>query len=102
MNLKTWLWVITSLVFECLGDVAAKTSHWIWAVVAYNLMLVTWLKTVQSAGQLITVPGTVWCLGGEAILVVLGVFYFREHLNVYQWTGVFLAFIAILLMAKEG
>lgn len=101
MSLKSWLWLLTSLGFECLGDIAIKKNLWLLALLGYNLMLLFWFKTVETSGQMITVPGTIWCIGGQIALGVLGIFLFKESLNGYQILGFFLGLASILCMAKS-
>lgn len=102
MGTKAWTWLLFSLGFEILGDVAVKKESWVLAWIGYNLMLFTWFKTVSASGQMITVPGVIWLIGGELCLVLLGAIVFRESLSLTQWVGISLGGLSLFLMSFGG
>jgi multidrug transporter EmrE-like cation transporter len=86
------------LLAEGLGDVATKSGNPVLSILAYNVMIFAWFKTVQSANQNIAIPGVFWCIGGQAILVVLGATAFNEVISFRQWIGIGLSFVAVGFM----
>ena len=98
MNLYAYLWLCFSLLAEGFGDIATKSGNHILSMLAYNVMIFAWFKTVQSANQNIAIPGVFWCIGGQAILVILGAAAFNEVVSLRQWIGIGLGFVAVGFM----
>ncbi len=97
-----------SLLFEVGGDVFVKLSSnvnsgkiifTILTFISYNVMLLFWFLAIRIDKN-ITVPGTVWLMAGEALLIILGVFFFKEAITVKQYVGIFLALIALFLLSS--
>ena len=60
-------------------------------------MLLFWFRAVKVGGNLITIPGTVWCVGGAIILALLGTILFHEQITTKQIIGISLGIISLVL-----
>jgi multidrug transporter EmrE-like cation transporter len=107
MKVKVWFFIGMSLLFEIGGDIFVKLSSnsnskkfilTLLTFASYNVMLLFWLLAVRIDKN-ITVPGTVWLMAGEVLLVILGVFFFKEAITVKQYIGIFFALIALFLLS---
>lgn len=107
MKKTVWLFISLSLLFEIGGDIFIKLSSnlnskkfilTLLTFASYNIMLLFWLLAVRIDKN-ITVPGTVWLMAGEVLLVILGVFFFKEVITVKQYIGIFFALIALFLLS---
>lgn len=107
MKRIVWFFIFLSLLFEVGGDIFVKLSSnlsskklifTILTFVSYNIMLLFWMFAVR-VDKNITVPGTVWLMAGEVLLVILGVFVFNEVVTVKQYVGIFLSFIVLFLLS---
>ena len=101
------LFILLSLLFEVSGDVfvklssnssSYKTTLTLLTFVRYNVMLLFWFEAIKIDKN-ITVPGTIWLMGGEVLLVMLGVFFFKETITTQQFIDIFLALIALFLLS---
>ena len=108
MKKLVWIFIIFSLLFEVGGDIFVKLSSnilhnkilfTILTFISYNIMLLFWLLAIRIDKN-ITIPGTVWLMGGEIFLLVLGVFIFKENISIYQYVGIGLSLIALFLLSK--
>ncbi len=99
-----YLWIAISIGFETVGDVLVKQAcaggrwSWLLAAAAYNLMLFAWFAAINRAKD-ITLPGTIWLLSGEIVLVIVGHGVFGERVSSLQWIGVGLAGAALVLLS---
>lgn len=102
MVVSVYFWLAVSIVFEVVGDIAVKSAtsraaSWAPAMLAYNLMLITWFLAVNAAGR-ITVPGTIWLACGQLALVAVGCGMFGEQLSLQQAVGVCFALASFILL----
>jgi multidrug transporter EmrE-like cation transporter len=107
MKQKVWFFIVLSLLFEVGGDIFVKLSSNVQSYkvtltlltfACYNVMLFFWFQAIK-VDKNITIPGTIWLMGGEVLLVILGVFLFKETITIKQFTGIFLALIALFLLS---
>ena len=108
MKKPVWIFIFLSLLFEVGGDIFVKLSSnlekhklltTILTFVCYNIMLLFWLLAIRIDKN-ITIPGTVWLMGGELLLLILGVFIFKETISVYQYIGIGLSLVVLFLLTK--
>ena len=108
MKKIVWLFIFLSLMFEVSGDVFVKLSSNLYhnktiftilTFICYNIMLLFWLLAIRIDKN-ITIPGTVWLMGGEVLLLILGVFIFKENISIWQYMGIALSLIALFLLSK--
>lgn len=102
MKLTPILWMIASITFESAGDVFAKMGvksplMMLPALLSYNATMIAWLMVVKSDGRL-GIPGTIWCLSGQAALVLIGIIGFNEAVSGTQVIGALFALIAVTLL----
>ncbi len=102
---NTWLWLAVSILFECVGDIftklmsnAASWTYAIAAMLAYALMLMSWLAAVHYGKQL-AVIGTVWLVAGQVAVVVIGAGIFEEKISSNTVTGVILAVASVIFLS---
>lgn len=103
-----WFWFILSGALFALGEYASKkwalakdNSILIAMVVFYCLGSLAWAPIIKQKTELARM-GMLWMVVASLCTVGIGVFAFRETLSPYQWSGVALAVIAMVLIALEG
>ena len=95
--MAAWIFLLISLFFEVIGDIAVK-QHWmVVSLISYNLMLLAWFKVVEAAGQKIAMPGLIWLLGCQVTVLLVGL-WFGETLTTNQKIGAALSFVVIYLV----
>jgi len=107
MKKLVWIYLLFSLLFEVAGDIFVKFSSnllnnklffSIMTFVCYNIMLLFWFLAVKIDKN-ITITGTIWLMGGELLLVILGAFFFKEAITMKQYVGIAFSMIALFLMS---
>lgn len=61
-------------------------------------MLVAWMLAIRDAKE-ITIPGTVWLVCGQLVLVLVGVGIFGELLTANQKIGIGLSVVALVMLS---
>jgi len=91
ITIKIFTLLIISIIFECLGDYFVKLWSineksiypFLWSLIAYNIMLFTWMCTVWNSKE-ISIVGTIWLLLGQIVLLFVGVGIFNEPVTIKQ------------------
>lgn len=80
------------------ASLAHSKGLWLLSLAAYNLMLVAWMLAIRAVKE-ITIPGTVWLVLGQLVLVIVGVGIFGELLTIAQKIGIGLSIVALVLLS---
>ena len=103
-----WFWWLLSsaAAFAC-GEICSKlwanNSKWYYiplAVLCYVACSVLWLPAIKEYNKL-AVVGIVWSVLAVLTTAIIGIVVFREKLEWYQWLGLVLATVAIILLGGE-
>ena len=97
-------------LFGVIGDyfikISGSGSKWMdmrWfsiGLILYAVAAFGWFYVMKNLKM--SMVGVLYALSSMLFLVLLGVFYFREKLNVYDWIGIGLAIASILLLWRFG
>lgn len=103
MNYLAWL--VVSAISFAVGEYASKryvtsaAPGWMVATyVAYNVGVAAWFPALQQRSHL-AIVGTLWSLLSLVATVAIGVGLFQERLDVWQWSGVVLALLAVAILS---
>ena len=104
MAIPAYIWLIGSALFFAGGEYLSKkwgmhpsTLSGAVVVLIDAVSTFLWLPALLHKNQL-AITGTAWLLLAMIATLAIGLMVFREHLNPYQVTGVFLAGIALILL----
>ena len=99
--------IIAMSFFELLGQIFIKTYYETRAVywfflgwLFYALVLYLLYRAYFSTG--LAVANSLWSAITLILTTIVGVFYYKEKLNFYELSGIFLIVIGILLMGING
>jgi len=106
-NVNLWIWFAICGVTFAIGEYVSKR----WAITSNNWLLVVmvmsyaggslaWAPIIKNKTELARM-GMIWMIVASICTIGLGVLVFREKLAVWQWLGVGLAIIAMVLIARE-
>lgn len=104
ISIPAIVWLLISALFFAAGEFLSKL--WgqapsirlaILVVLVYSFGAITWLPALLHKNQL-SIMGMLWLLLGVIATILIGVFVFHEHLNIYQIVGVVLALLAMILI----
>lgn len=82
------------------GPAYINYTHFIIGMVIYGLTAFGWFYVMKHL-KLGTV-GVFYALTTVLLLVAVGVFFFKEQLNIYDAIGIALAIASILILARFG
>lgn len=74
-------------------------SKWFFfGLIVYALSAFGWVIVMKSVK--LSTLGVLYAISTALFLVILGIFYFKEKLNIYEGFGILMGLISILLLAK--
>jgi multidrug transporter EmrE-like cation transporter len=102
-----FLIILTSLIgvagdfFFKLANSAGRPTDWKWVAAGIVLYVLTvpscfWALKYSKLSSF----GVIYSLSQFLLLVVLGILYFHEKLNIYEMIGVIMAVASIFLLAR--
>lgn len=101
------VWLLMSAAFFATGEYLSKTwgispSFKLALLVAfvYSIGSLLWLPALLHKNQLI-IMGTIWTILATLSTIAIGFLIFHEKLTVLQWVGVFLSFVALILIGSS-
>lgn len=104
LSVPAAVWLIISALFFAGGEYFSKlwgrhptVETTLWIFIFYTLCSLSWLPALLHKNQL-AVMGTLWLLLGMVATIIVGVFVFHEKVATVQIVGIFLAFIALILL----
>jgi multidrug transporter EmrE-like cation transporter len=109
MLVNWWLLLIVALALVgVIGDAFIKTSAtgqeyiiWRWFILGaliYALSAAGWFFAFKHVK--FTSLGVFYALGTVLFFVLIGVFYFKDQLNAYEFAGIAAAAVAIVLLGR--
>jgi multidrug transporter EmrE-like cation transporter len=98
------IWVFMGICFLTYGDYlsklwAYKPTIWLFlfTILVYSFSACFWFPAIYQKNQIATM-GTIWQLMGVIGAMLVGLLIFHEHLVWYQWLGLVLAIVSMLLL----
>jgi len=95
-----------AMLFYAAGEILSKNyantggfKFALFALLMYTIVCVLWLPTLQQKNSL-TIMSTIWNVFYGVIGVILGIFVFKEHVNTYNYIGLFLALSSLYFLCK--
>ncbi len=103
-RMSVWVVLVVAALATIIGDLFAK--YWslgrrpliLWlALIGYFLGSLFYIPSLLKEGLVVT--SIIWGLISTIGFIVLGIFLFKEQLNLWQTTGVVLGVLALLIFA---
>jgi multidrug transporter EmrE-like cation transporter len=106
-SINYFYWLLISMIFYAGGEffskkfaLSPKVSSVIFLLLFYAFGALAWLVALHGKDELADV-GATWAVLSMLVTVTIGIFIFKERLNIYGITGIFLAAAAIFLLSKS-
>lgn len=104
----TWILPFSLLIlFELVADIFAKQwsvsgrPHiWLVAIVAYCLANFFWLFALKN-GVGLGRGAVMFSLVSEALAIIVGLYFFKEHITLMQGVGILLGVVSLVLLIWE-
>jgi multidrug transporter EmrE-like cation transporter len=104
-SIPAFAWLLLSVVFFAVGEYFSKKfalepslKFVLLILSAYILGTLAWLPAILQKNQL-SVTGTIWSVLSVLATIGIGIFIFKEQLNLWQTIGIILAIIAVWLLS---
>ena len=104
--MKPILWITVSAISFAFGEYFSKYyAMWhawqdlVALFVCYNIGVACWLPAINETKEL-AIIGSIWSVMSLAATVLIGVFLFKEHIDVWHWVGIGLAALSVTLLAR--
>ncbi len=106
-SINYFYWLLLSMVFYAGGEffskkfaLSPKVSFVVFLLLFYALGALAWIVALWGKDELADV-GAMWAVLSLLTTVSIGIFVFRERLNIYGVLGIILAAAAIALLSKS-
>ena len=101
-----WGIPITLLItFELIADIFSKEyaikgtwPYWVAALAGYIIANIFWLAAIRDGSGLAR-GAVIFSLGSEVVAVLIGVFFFKEHLYNNQIVGIVLGIVSLIIIS---
>jgi len=100
-----WLLITISVLLEVIGDTFCKLGmnlsnnfHLGLGILFYILGSVIWIASLKY--EIFTKAGTVFIVMNMMLFVAVGFLIFKDKLNHWQWTGIILGILSLILINK--
>ena len=84
-----------SKIFPC----ANKNNYYIFGILLYGIVAYI-LYRILIHGKL-AITNALWNATTVILVTLVGVFYFKEELNKYEYIGIFFAILAVIFMEMD-
>jgi uncharacterized membrane protein len=102
--MKLFLLTFSAMIFYSIAEIYSKKyantgsfSFMLLSCIGYMVVVLLWFPSLQQKNTL-SLLNTIWTLSYAIIGIGLGVFLFKEHLNIYNYVGLFLASVALIFL----
>ncbi len=102
-----WIYLVLAIIAEVLGTTAMKLSLGFnklapsIAMLLFYLLSLSFLTLALKKIE-VSIAYAIWSGLGTTLITLIGIFYFKEHLDVIKLLGIALIIIGVVLLQLKG